>query len=154
MTRARSHDTPGHVSPRGRIDATPATRVAGRKTAKPRRSEPRASGRRRPLSPGERRLITTLKVILAKKGLTSTAAGRQAGIDPGDARRVLAGGEATPRTLRKLFEAFNVNEYTELSAADRREALLLEIHAAAERQAELLGALAALAAGDDPPGLG
>ena len=105
------------------------------------------------MAAAERRLIAALNVVLAEKGISHREAGRLASVDQGDACRVLAFGEATPRTLRKLFEFFNVNEYTELSAADRREALLREIHAAAERTAELLGALAALAAGDDPPGL-
>ena len=93
-----------------------------------------------------------LKVALVKEGISKSRAGRIAGIDEGDARRVLAFGEATPRTLRKLFEAFHIDEYEKLSAADRREALLHEIRAAVERQAELLGRLAELAA-DDPPAL-
>jgi len=93
-----------------------------------------------------------LRVALAKKGISHSEAGRLAGVDAGDARRVLAFGPVTRRTLRKLFNTFKINEYKKLSAADRREALLLEIHAAAERQAELLGELAVLRA-LEPPGL-
>lgn len=117
------------VSPRGRINATPTGR--------------------RPLTPRQRRLIAALKTFLVKSGISYSEAGRIAGIDEGDARRVLAFGPATPRTLRKLFEKFNINA-EDLSAADRREALLLEVRAAAERQADLLGELAALAASDPP----
>lgn len=118
-----------HVSPRGRIDATPTGR--------------------HPLTPRQRRLVAALKTLLAKSGISYSKAGRIAGIDEGDARRVLAFGPTTPRTLRKLFETFNLNA-EELSAADRREALLLEARAAAEKQADLLGELAALAANDPP----
>lgn len=148
----RRHDTPGHVSPRGRIDAPPEGDCSPSKKRKGRKRDSRASGGRCPLSPQQRRLVAALKVALAKEGISHSRAGRIAGIDEGDARRVLAFGEATPRTLRKLFEAFKVNEYEKLSAADRREALLLEIRAAVERQAELLGELAKLSA-MGPPGL-
>jgi len=150
VTRARDHDTAGQRLPSGRIDANPRGDRSPPKTQKPRRNEPRVPGGRRPLTPKYRRLIAALNVALAKKGISHRGAGRLAEIDEGDACRVLAFGEATPRTLRKLFEFFNVNEYTELSAADRREALLLEIHAAAERTAELLGRLAEMAASDPP----
>ena len=133
MSKRRRQDTSHHVSPRGRIDATPTGRA--------------------PLSPRERRLVAALKTLLAKSGISGSEAGRKAGIDEGDARRVLAFGPATPRTLRKLFEAFNVNEYEKLSAADRREAMALEVHAAAERLADLLGKQAAMSAVGDPPDL-
>jgi len=150
VSRARSHDTPGQRLPAGRIDATPPKVSAVAKPQKPRSGNPRASGGRRPLSPKERRLIAILNVILTQKGISHRKAGRLASVDQGDACRVLAFGEATPRTLRKLFEEFNVSEYAKLSAADRREALLREIHAAAERTAELLGRLAELAVADPP----
>ena len=150
MTRARSHDTPGQRLPAGRIDATRQVDRLPSKTAKRNSGNPRASGGRRPLSPKERRLIAILNVILTQKGISHRKAGRLASVDQGDACRVLAFGEATPRTLRKLFEEFNVSEYAKLSAADRREALLREIHAAAERTAELLGRLAEMAASDPP----
>ena len=150
MSRARDHDTAGQRSPSGRIDATPPRSITRPKTTKRDRSDSRASGGRQPLSPKERCLIAALNVILAKKGISHRKAGRLAEIDEGDACRVLAFGEATPRTLRKLFETFKISEYKKLSAADRREALLHEIRAAAERQAELLGRLAELAGGDPP----
>lgn len=146
-----SHKTPHHASPRGKIDAAPPSHIAGRQTPKPLKSERGTSTGRRPLSPQNRRLIANLRISLAKAGISHSKAGELADIDPGDARRVLAFGEATPRTLRKLFEKFKVNEYKNLSRRDRFEALLLEIHAAAERQAQLLGELAHLSAGDDPP---
>jgi len=133
MERRRRHDTRARACPRPKIDAN-------------------AKGRH-PLRPEQRRLITALKARLIKSGISASEAGRIAGVDPGDARRVLAFGAATPRTLRKLFDAFNVNEYEELSAAERRGAILLQLRAAAERQADLLGELAALSLGDDPPGL-
>ena len=133
MTRARDHDTPAHACPRGRIDAIAKGRV--------------------PLSPQEKTLVAALKSLLAKSGISASEAGRKAGIDPGDARRVLAFGPATPRTLRKLFEAFNLNEYEKLTAAEKRAAIALEVHAAAERLADLLGKQAALSAAGDPPEL-
>jgi len=89
-------------------------------------------------------VVANLRVKLAEKGISHRGAGRLAGIDESDACRVLAFGEATPRTLRKLFEAFKVNEYKKLSTAERTTALLFEIQAAAERVADLLGELAAL----------
>ena len=133
MSGARRHDTRAHVCPRGRIDAI-------------------AKGRR-PLSPQERRLVAALKTILARSGISASEAGRKAGIDEGDARRALAFGPATPRTLRRLFEAFQVNGYEDLTAAERQAALAFEIHAAAERLAGLLGEQAALSAAGDPPAL-
>jgi hypothetical protein len=142
-----------HHSPPGRIDATPPPDRLPSKKLKRRRSDSRASGGRRPLTPRERRLIAALRVILAQKGISHSEASRIAGLDKGDTCRVLAGGEATPRTLRKLFETFKIHEYKKLSAAVKRGALLLEIHAAAERQAELLGELAALCVAGDPPAL-
>ncbi len=153
MSRGKRRNTPAHVCPRGRINANPQKALPPSKRAKRVRSDSRASRGRRPLSPRERRLISVLRVELTHKGISHSKAGTLAGVDPGDARRVLAFGETTPRTLRKLFETFKVNGYETLSLADRRGALLLEIHAAAERQAELLGELAALAAASDPPGL-
>ena len=153
MSRARSHDTPGQRLPSGRINAPPESDRLPPKTRKPRSGNPRASGGRCPLAAAERRLIAALNVVLAEKGISHRKAGRLANVDQGDACRVLAFGEATPRTLRNLFEKFHISEYKKLSARDRNRALLLELRATAERQAELLGALAALAAGDDPPGL-
>ncbi|MES0385643.1 MAG: hypothetical protein ABUJ98_13810 [Hyphomicrobium sp.] len=150
MTRARDHDIAGQRSPSGRIDAAPEGDCSPPKTRKARRSEPRTPSGRQPLTPKYRRLIAALNVALAKKGISHRKAGRLAGVDEGDTCRVLAFGEATPRTLRKLFEVFHVNEYKNLSAADRRAALLHEVHASAERTAELLGELAALAVGDPP----
>ena len=55
----------------------------------------------------------------------------------------------SPR-LRNLFEEFHISEYKKLSARDRNRALLLELRATAERQAELLGRLAELAVADPP----
>jgi len=153
VTRTRSHDTPGQRLPAGRIDATSQKVSAVAKTREPRSGNPRASGGRCPLAAAERRLIAALNVVLAEKGISHRKAGRLANVDQGDACRVLAFGEATPRTLRNLFEEFHISEYKKLSARDRSRALLLELRATAERQAELLGALAALAAGDDPPGM-
>lgn len=119
-------------------------RQKGRHRASPRPRIDATSTGRQPLSPNERRLVAALRVQLAKSGITHSAAGEKARIDPGDARRVLAFGPATPRTLTRLFETFHVDEYEGLSVAHRREALLLEILAASERQAELLGRLVAL----------
>ena len=135
MSNGRQQDTSHHVSPRGRIDATPTGRHL--------------------LTPRQRTLVIALKAHLAKLGISSTKAGEEAKISPSDARRVLSltpKASATPRTLRKLFEAFNVDGYEELSEAERRVALALEVHAAAERLAELLGEQAALAAYDPPLG--
>jgi hypothetical protein len=128
-----SHDTPHRASPRPRIDAIPTGRV--------------------PLSPRERALLTALKTRLREMGISATEAGRRAGIDPGDARRALSltpNASATPRTLNRLFDTFNVSEFKDLSAAERREALLLEGRASAEKLAHVLGDLAAMAAADPP----
>ena len=132
MSRARDQDTSAHACPRGRIDAIAKGRV--------------------PLSPQEKTLVAALKTLLAKSGVSASEAGRRAGIDPGDARRVLSFGPSTPRTLRRLFETFNLSGYEKLNEAERRAALTLEIHAAAEYLAELLGKQAAMAL-SDPPGL-
>ena len=153
MSGGRRQKPPGQRLPLDRIDAQPPAATSSPKTAKRRRNDSRVSGGRQPLSPKERRLISALRVALAKKGIAHRKAGRIAGVDEGDACRVLAFGPATPRTLRKLFEAFNVNEYEKLSAADRREAMALEVHAAAERLADLLGKQAAMSAVGDPPDL-
>jgi len=57
------------------------------------------------------------------------------------------------RIVGILTEVFSLARDKSLSPRARYIALLLEIHATAERTAELLGELAALAAGDDPPGM-
>lgn len=148
-----SRKAPHHRLPPPKIDAAPQGRITGRQNQNPVKNERRASGGRRPLFAQEARLIAVLNNKLAEKGISHRQAGRLASVDPADACRVLAFGETTPRTLRRLFEKFRVNEYKRLSARDRRVALLLEIRAAVERQAELLGELAALNTAENPPGI-
>jgi transcriptional regulator with XRE-family HTH domain len=149
----KRRETPHQLSPTGRTSAGAKPDRLPSKTRKRDRNDSRTSTGRRPLTPRERRLVAGLRARLTESRISQAEAARIAGVDKSDVCRVFNFGPATPRTLRRLFEAFNVNEYEDLNAAERREALLLEIRAAVERQAELLGELAALAAASDPPTL-
>ena len=117
VSRNNTQDTYHRALPRPTIDARPTGR--------------------RPLYPYEKRLIKALKIRLVESGISHSGAGRIAGIDPGDARRVLSGGHATPRTLRRLFDAFDVHEYKELSNDEREKVLLIELGENCRRTADL-----------------
>ena len=75
---------------------------------------------------------------------------RQAIVDQGDVVRALNLQSATRRTISALARLFGVADAAAGAArATQVAATLIEIRAVAERQAELLGRLAGLAAGDE-----
>ncbi|HUV88000.1 MAG TPA: helix-turn-helix transcriptional regulator [bacterium] len=154
MTRARSHES---VANNGqRVESThrgkPAPNTA--QGLKPVKTAVMPRVRHRPVEHSTAPILAACRARFDESGLSIGDVARATALDKADLSRALnLREEPTPRTLGRLCEYFNVASGADLNRAERKYTLLIEIRAAAERQADLLGALAALAAGDDPPGI-
>lgn len=106
---------------------------------------------RPPLGDRDKRILALCEERRRELRISKSEAGRRAGVDRSDAVKALSLKSATPRTILAFARLFKIADAKPLARGTRIEALLIEIRADLDRAAELMGELAALAAGNDPP---
>ena len=131
---------------------TPPPRGAKRGSDTPRPETPLKSTllRHPPLSDRDREILALCEARRRELRLSVREVGRRVDVDHADVSRALALKSATRRTLLALARYFEISGVEEAARGLREQALFLELAANANRQADLLSALALLRSGDPP----